>query len=162
MAGQGMNRVVVTGNLTQDPELRHTNSGVAIAEGRVAVNGREKRGGEWQDRADFFDFIVWGDRGESFAEHMSKGSPVAVDGRLRHERWETQEGGKRSRVLIVADRVQFLPTGQGGGGNRRESDFEPPVDGGRYSDEAQEQPAGGAYAGAPAGASAQDDDDIPF
>lgn len=102
-----INRVVLTGNLTRDPELRSTPSGTSVCNLGLAVNEREKVGDEWRDRANYFDITVWGKQAESAAQYLSKGSPVAVDGRLRHERWEV-DGQKRSTVKVVAHLVQFL------------------------------------------------------
>lgn len=104
-----INSVVITGNLTRDPELRHTPSGTAVCDLGVAVNEREKNSatGEWEERPNFFNVTVWGSQGESCANYLAKGRPVAIQGRLRYESWET-EGGKRSTVKIVAQVVQFL------------------------------------------------------
>src|SRR4051812_50059208 len=79
-----INRVVLVGNLTKDPELRHTPSGTAVCKLRLAVNTRQKDGatGEWGDKPNYFDVTVWGNQGESCAQYLAKGRPVAVDGRL--------------------------------------------------------------------------------
>jgi single-strand DNA-binding protein len=100
-----VNRVVLTGNLTADPEL--------VADGRVcklrlAVNGREKRQGEWQDYASYFDVTVFGAQGQNCKQYLAKGRPIAVDGRLRQRRWTTPEGQNRAAVEVIADSVQFL------------------------------------------------------
>jgi single-strand DNA-binding protein len=104
-----LNTVTITGNLTRDPELRHTPSGAAVCDLGVAVNEREKNAttGEWEERPNFFNVTVWGSQAESCANYLAKGRPVAIQGRLRYESWET-EGGKRSTVKIVAQIVQFL------------------------------------------------------
>lgn len=108
-----INRVLLIGNLTRDPELSHTGGGMAVCTLGIAINGREKVGEEWHDRADFFDVIVWGNQGENCAQYLAKGSPVAVDGRLRQDRWDDRDTGqKRSKVKIVADTVQFLRDGK--------------------------------------------------
>ncbi len=108
---QNINRVVLTGNLTRDPELRSTPSGTSVCKLRVAVNGRRKNShDEWVDKPNYFDVTVWGARGESCAEYLSKGRPVAIDGRLDWREWEAEGGGKRQAVEIVADTVQFLGT----------------------------------------------------
>jgi single-strand DNA-binding protein len=117
-----VNVVVITGNLTQDPELRHTGGGTAVCELRVAVNSSRKNGqtGEWEDKANYFNVTVWGAQGENCANYLSKGRPVAVEGRLDWREWEAKDGsGKRQAVSIVANRVQFLGSrdGSGGGGN---------------------------------------------
>ena len=120
MAGTNINRVVITGNLTRDPELRSTPGGTAVCKLRVAVNTRRKDGqsGEWVDKPNYFDVTVWGAQGENCSTYLSKGRPVAVDGRLDWREWEAQDGsGKRQAVEIIADSVQFLGSRDGGGGN---------------------------------------------
>jgi single-strand DNA-binding protein len=110
---QNINSVVITGNLTHDPDLRYTGAGTAVANLRVAVNGRRKDGqtGEWIDTVNYFNVTVWGARGESCAEYLAKGRPVAIDGRLEWNQWESKDGGaKREAVKIVAETVQFLPS----------------------------------------------------
>jgi single-strand DNA-binding protein len=111
-----INRVVLTGNLTRDPELRSLPSGTAVCSLRVACNTRRKNSdGEWADKPNFFDVTVWGGQGESIARYLSKGRPVAVDGRLEWREWETQDGTKRQAVEVIADSVQFLGNGNGNG-----------------------------------------------
>lgn len=124
-------RVVITGNLTHDPELRHTAGGYAVCTLRVAVNSREKQDGNWGDYTSYFDVTVWGNQGDACATHLSKGRPVAVDGRLREDRWEAKDGSKRSAVKIVADTVQFLGSGRSddGGAGSGGGDFQTPADG---------------------------------
>ena len=112
-----MNAVILTGRLTRDPELRTTPGGQSVCEFSIACNSREKDGstGEWGERADFFEITCWGNTAESVAQYMSKGRMVGVCGRLRHERWENQQGEKRSKVKVVARDVQFLQDGKGDG-----------------------------------------------
>ena len=107
---QNINVTVITGNLIRDPELRHTPGGTSICKLRVAVNGRRKDGksGEWVDEPNFFNVTVWGAQGENCANHLAKGRPVAVEGRLDWGEWEDKGGGKRQSVEIIADSVQFL------------------------------------------------------
>lgn len=102
-----VNTVALTGNLTRDPEQ--------FADGKVtkfglAVNEREKQGEEWVDRASFFDIVCFGKQGDNVHQYLSKGSPAAVQGRLRQDRWES-DGNNRSKVVVIADRVQFLRGG---------------------------------------------------
>jgi single-strand DNA-binding protein len=157
VAATNINRVVLTGNLTRDPELRSTPSGMSVCSLRVACNTRRKNQstGEWEDKPNFFDVTVWGAQGENCARFLAKGRPVAVDGRLEWREWEAQDGsGKRQAVDIIADAVQFLGSrddaGSSGGGFTPRSDV--PVD------ERDFQPAGAAArSGAPAA-----EDDIPF
>ena len=110
MAATNINRVVLTGNLTADPELRSLPSGNSVCKLRVACNTRRKNGstGEWEDKPNYFDVTVWGAQGENAARYLSKGRPVAIDGRLEWREWETQEGAKRQAIDIIADSVQFL------------------------------------------------------
>jgi len=111
-----INRVVLVGNLTKDPELRHTPSGTAVCKLRLAVNTRQKDGqtGEWGDKPNYFDVTVWGNQGESCAQYLAKGRPVGVDGRLDWREWDAQDGTKRQAVEIIADSVQFLGSRQDG------------------------------------------------
>jgi len=147
-----INRVVLVGNLTRDPELRHTPSGMAVCNLRLAVNSRKKdETGNWVDKPNYFDVTVWGSQGENCAQYLSKGRPVAIDGRLEWREWETPEGAKRQAVDVVADNVQFLGgrgdgEGGGGGGGGGGGSYIPPG-------------GGGADADFPSSAS---DDDIPF
>ena len=111
MAASNVNVVVITGNLTKDPELRYTGGGTAVCELRVAVNSRRKDGqsGQWVDKPNYFDVTVWGAQGENCANYLVKGRPVAVEGRLDWREWEAKDGsGKRQAVQIVANTVQFL------------------------------------------------------
>src|SRR5205823_9423227 len=104
-----INRVVLVGNLTRDPALRHTPSGTPVCSLRVAVNTRRKdESGQWVDKPNYFDVTAWGQQGENCAQYLAKGRPVAVDGRLEWREWEAQDGSKRQAVEIVADSVQFL------------------------------------------------------
>ncbi len=156
MAGVNINSVVITGNLTRDPELRTTPNGTSVCKLRVAVNSRRKdQSGEWVDKPNYFDVTVWGAQGENCANYLSKGRPVAVDGRLEWREWEAQDGsGKRQAVEIIASSVQFLGSrGDNGGGGGGGNGFEPKSD--VPADTSDFQPA---EAGAASGGS----DDIPF
>jgi single-strand DNA-binding protein len=116
LAASNINRVTITGNLTRDPELRHLQSGTPVCKLRVAVNSRRKdQSGEWVDKPNYFDVTVWGAQGENCANYLSKGRPVAVDGRLDWREWEDQNGNKRQSVEIIADTVQFLGSRDGSG-----------------------------------------------
>ena len=120
MAATNINRVIITGNLTADPELRSLPSGTSVCKLRVACNTRRKDNstGEWVDKPNYFDVTVWGAQGENCARYLSKGRPVAIDGRLEWREWE-QDGNKRQAIDIIADSVQFLssPRDDGGGGS---------------------------------------------
>jgi single-strand DNA-binding protein len=158
LAASNVNVVVVTGNLTRDPELRHLGSGTAVCKLRVAVNSRRKdQSGNWVDKPNYFDVTVWGAQGENCANYLSKGRPVAVEGRLDWREWEDQGGNKRQSVEIIANTVQFLGSrdGSGGGGNGNGGGFSPPQ---------SDVPADtGDFEAAPAGGGAgASEDDIPF
>ena len=151
MAATNINRVVITGNLTRDPELRSTPGGTSVCSLRVAVNSRRKdESGNWVDKPNYFDVTVWGAQGENCAQYLAKGRPVAVDGRLNWREWEDKEGGKRQTVDIIADSVQFLGSRDApqGGNGAVDSDLAP--------DTSDLQPSAVASGG---GGS---DDDIPF
>ena len=158
MAATNINRVVLTGNLTRDPELRSTPSGMSVCSLRVACNTRRKNNstGDWEDKPNFFDVTVWGAQGENCARFLAKGRPVALDGRLEWREWQDKEGNNRQSVEIIADAVQFLggrdDAPQGGGGFTPRSDV--PVDQSDF-----QQPVA-APAGGGGGSAA--DDDIPF
>jgi single-strand DNA-binding protein len=153
--------VVITGNLTRDPELRHTGGGTAVCELRVAVNSRRKDGttGEWTDKANYFDVVVWGAQGENCATYLSKGRPVAVEGRLDWREWEAKDGGgKRQAVQIIANTVQFLGSRDGGGGGGQ------PNGGGGFTPQS-DVPADTSDmegAGVGSGSGGGSEDDIPF
>ncbi len=123
MAATNINRVVLTGNLTRDPELRSLPSGMSVCKLRVAVNTRRKDNstGEWADKPNFFDVTVWGAQGENCAQYLSKGRPVAIDGRLEWREW-TKDDEHRAAVEIVADLIR---RGQGAG--RYRTDFDPAI-----------------------------------
>jgi single-strand DNA-binding protein len=115
-----INRVVLVGNLTKDPELRHTPSGTAVCKLRLAVNTRQKDPqGNWGDKPNYFDVTVWGNQAESCSQFLSKGRPIGVDGRLDWREWVAQDGSKRQAVEIIADTVQFLGSREEGSGERQ-------------------------------------------
>jgi single-strand DNA-binding protein len=155
VAASNINVVVITGNLTRDPELRSTPGGTSVCKLRVAVNSRRKEGqtGEWVDKPNYFDVTVWGAQGENCAQYLSKGRPVAVEGRLDWREWEDKEGGKRQSVEVIANSVQFLGSRDGGGnGNGFTPSSDTPADTSDF--EGAPAPAGAASGGS--------DDDIPF
>jgi single-strand DNA-binding protein len=158
MAATNINRVVLTGNLTRDPELRSTPSGTSICGLRIATNTRRKDGqsGEWVDKANYFDVTIFGRQGENAAQYLAKGRPVAIDGRLEWREWQDKDGNKRQSVDIIADNVQFLGgREEGGAGNGGGQRFTPQADVPADSSDFAAAPAGGGGGGA-------QDDDIPF
>ena len=103
-----INRVVLTGNLTRDPELSSTPGGLSICKLGLAVNGRRKtKEGNWEEKANFFRVTVFGKQAENCHQYLKKGRAIAIDGRLEWSQWE-REGQKRESVDIIADNVQFL------------------------------------------------------
>jgi len=157
MAGTNINRVILTGNLTRDPELSSLpSSGMAVCSLRVACNGRRKNNqtGEWEDQPNYFDVTVFGAQGENCSRYLRKGRPVAIDGRLRWREWQTNEGQKRQAVDIIAESVQFLGSredagnGNGFSSSVRATESDVPIDTGDF----ESAPSGGAAA----------DEDIPF
>ena len=99
------NTVTLIGNLVDDPEMRFTPSGVAMAKVRFAVNRRYQRQGEWQEETSFFGGTLWRDAAENAAESLQKGMRVIVTGRLEQRSWETPEGDKRSIVAVAIDEI---------------------------------------------------------
>lgn len=136
---ENLNRWIGTGNLTRDPELKEPREDLVIANMRLAVNSRVKSGGEWVDKPNYFDVVCFGGMARNVARYLSKGSPVAIDGRLDWREWEDGDGNRRQAVQIIADNVQFLE-----GGQRRDGDGSEPV------------------AAAPTASAPLPDDDIPF
>ena len=105
-----INRVVISGNLTRDPELRHTQSGTAVLGIGVAVNERRKNQstGEWEDCPNFIDCTMFGARAEAVSKLLSKGAKVAVEGRLRYSSWEAKDGSKRSKLEVLIDEIEIM------------------------------------------------------
>src|ERR687886_1107242 len=146
MAATNINRVVLTGNLTRDPELRNTPSGTPVCSLRIASNSRRKdASGNWVDKPNYFDVTVWGAQGENCANYLSKGRPVAIDGRLEWRQYEDKQGNKRQAVDIIADSVQFLGSREdaGNGGGRFTPQSDDPPDTGDFP----KGPLGGGGAG---------------
>jgi len=132
-----VNVVVLAGNLTRDPELKATPSGASVLEIGLAVNDRvqDRASGEWTDRANYFDVVVWGKRADALSEILARGDKVTVQGRLRWSSWENASGEKRSRVTVTAEQIELM--------------------------QRRDRPAAAPSAPAPA-RHEEDDDDIPF
>ncbi len=153
-----INRVNITGNLTRDPELRATSGGTQVLHLGVAVNDRRRnpQTGNWEDYPNFIDCVMFGTRAEAIQRYLSKGTKVAIEGRLRYSSWE-RDGQKRSKIEVVVDEIEFMSSRQGGGSN------------GGYAAQAPAQAPyqASAPASAPAPVSAPPaadvyDEDIPF
>jgi single-strand DNA-binding protein len=129
-----LNKVFLIGNLTRDPELRYIPSGTAVANFGLATNRvYTTQDGERKEEVCFVDIVTWAKTAENCANYLSKGRSIFIEGRLQYDSWETEDGQKRSRLRVVADRVQFL-------GGRRAEDV----------------------VGAPGMDEVEADDDIPF
>ena len=112
-----INRVTISGNLTRDPELRATAGGTQVLSFGVAVNDRRRnpQNGEWEDYPNFVDCTMFGTRAEAVSRYLSKGSKVAIEGKLRYSSWE-RDGQRRSKLEVIVDEIEFLSRGQQGGG----------------------------------------------
>ena len=111
-----INRVVISGNLTRDPEMRATASGTQVLSFGVAVNDRRRnpQSGEWEDYPNFVDCTMFGTRAAAVQRYLSKGSKVAIEGKLRYSSWE-RDGQRRSKLEVIVDEIEFLSRGQQGG-----------------------------------------------
>ena len=147
-----LNKVFLMGNLTRDPEVRHTPKGTAVGDLAMAINLTYRaQDGTENEEVCYVDVVVWGRQAETCRDYLSKGAPIFVEGRLQLDQWEGPEGEKKSRLRVRADRVQFLSRGGGGGGGRGARS-----EGGSGRERSGESPAPKAPATDPA------DDDVPF
>lgn len=164
------NRVILIGNLTRDIELRYLQSGMAVTDVGLAVNDRRKgNNGEWIEETTFIDVTVWGRSAEVMSEYLSKGMPVFIEGRLKLDSWEGQDGQKRSKLKVICERMQLIGAprqgGQGGGprppqqGAPRGQGFQQNQQN-QNSQFSQAAPSDEFFDAAPSGGSGGDD--IPF
>ena len=156
MAG-GINKVILIGNLGNDPEMRHTPSGAGVCEFRLATNEAwTDKQGQRQERTEWHRVVVWGKKAEVCSKYLSKGRQVYVEGRLRTRSWEDKEGNKRYTTEVIANDVQFLGGGREGGGREGGG-------GGRGGSGGMDEPPPGDYfGGGGGGGGGGPDDDIPF
>ncbi len=161
MAGD-INRVVLVGRLTRDPELKQTNTGTSLCRFSVANNRTYIQNGEKKEEVSFFNCVAWGRQGEVINQYCQKGKQLAVEGRIRQNSWQDNEGKKRSTVDIVVEQVQFI----GGSAQQERSETSSSWDAG-----AQFQQSAAPVMNAPSSVSPDmkaslpqqmDDDDIPF
>ena len=162
MAAANINRVILTGRLTRDPELRTLPSGMSVCSLRLAFNTRKKdpTTGEWGEKGNFIDVTVWGRQGEIVAQYMTKGRAIAVDGRLEWREFTDSQGNNRQAIEIIADNTEFIggrdEGAPGGGGFAPRSDI--PVDTADFA----AAPAANGAPSTPSPSPAPADDDIPF
>ena len=157
-----LNKVMLIGNLTRDPELRHTPKGTAVSEISLAINRVWNNDqGQKQEETTFVEVTLWGRQAELAQQYLVKGRPVYIEGRLQLDSWDDKETGKkRSKLRVIGENMQFLSSGTGAGGNSG---------GGNFSERPpQSSSAPQQRSGPPQGASAapadefQEEDDIPF
>ncbi|MEQ8845028.1 MAG: single-stranded DNA-binding protein [Phycisphaerales bacterium] len=152
MAGS-FNKVFLMGNLTRDVEVRHTPQNMAIAKMGLAVNRKFKtQSGESREEVTFVDCDAFGRTAEVMAQYLRKGSPVFIEGRLKLDQWQDQQGNKRNKLFVVVESFQFVDSGQGGGGGGGGGSYAQSGSGGGGSH------SGGGYDSDPV----PPDDDIPF
>ena len=157
-----INKVIISGNLTRDPELRQTQSGLPVLGFGVAVNDRRRnqQTGEWEDFPNFIDCTMFGTRASALANYLKKGTKVAIEGKLRWSQWE-RDGQKRSKIEVIVDELEFMSSRNGDssyGGNNSYSNG-----GGNYGDDANyAAPAQMADAPVIDASSSVYDEDIPF
>ena len=162
-----INRVIISGNLTRDPELRSTQSGMDVLSFGVAVNARRRnpQTNEWEDYPNFVDCTMFGNRARSLAQYLSKGTKVSIEGKLRWSQWE-RDGQKRSKLEVIVDELEFMSSRNSNGGA-------PSYGGDAYGNQGYSAPAPAYSAPTPAPAPAPAapvidasssvyDDDIPF
>ena len=153
------NRVILIGNITRDPELRYTPNSLAVTDIGLAVNDRRKgQNGEWMEETTFVDITIWGRTAEVVCEYCTKGSPLMVEGRLKLDSWEGNDGQKRNKLKVVGERVQLLGSKGGGGGGG---------EGRSYSRQQSAPSHDNSYSQPPSydsdmGSSSMPDDDVPF
>jgi single-strand DNA-binding protein len=154
-----LNKVLLLGNLTRDPELRYTPKGTAVADIAVAINrvwNNEQN--QRQEETTFVDITLWGRQAEIAQQYLSKGRGVFIEGRLQMDTWEDKASGqKRSKLKVVAENLQFMPDGKGNGGGGISSSQ------GSQGLPASRGASSGSMGGSPADESGfQEEDDIPF
>jgi single-strand DNA-binding protein len=154
-----LNKALIFGNLTRDPELRAMPSGMNVVNFSVATNRTFKdRDGKKQEQTDFHNIVVFGRQADTVNQYLKKGSSVMIEGRIQTRSWDGKDGEKKYRTEIVADRVQFGPRGSGGGGGARHAEEQPQESGGG----AEEMPSNSGGAGIDYPKDDINPDDIPF
>ena len=150
-----MNKVYLIGNLTRDPEMRSTNTGIPVCNFSIAVNRRFRNAQTGQQETDFFNIVAWRQLAELCSRYLAKGRKVAVSGSIQTRTYEAQDGSKRTAFDIVADEVEFLSAGQGSASS---ADYASPMSSPAPAPR-QQAPA---FSPADAGFTQVDDDELPF
>ena len=114
-----MNRVIISGNLGQKPEVRQANSGISVCNFGVATNERVKKGDEWEDHTEWHNIVVFGKQGENCEKYLDKGSRVVIEGKIRTKSWEDKEGNTRKKTEIIANNVEFGERPANGAGQQQ-------------------------------------------
>jgi single-strand DNA-binding protein len=158
-----LNKVLLMGNLTRDPEVRYTPKGTAVGDLAIAINDSYKaQDGSIKETVTYVDIEVWGRQAETCKQYLTKGRPIFVEGQLRLDQWETPQGEKKRQLRVRADRVQFL----GGGGERSGGNYSggggPPGGTGPGESARPVRPATAASGASEERPPLPDDDDIPF
>lgn len=153
-----INRVLISGNLTRDPELRQTGGGTQVLSFGVAVNDRRRnpQTGEWEDYPNFIDCTMFGARAEALSRYLSKGTKVAIEGKLRWSQWE-RDGQKRSKIEVIVDELEFMTSRNDGSGQRQYAPAQANQYGSAQPQYSQPNPASSIDA-----SSSVYDEDIPF
>ncbi len=152
-----LNKVLLIGNLTRDPEVRYTPKGAAVADLGLATNRTWRtETGEEKEEVCYVNVVVWGKSAEAAGKYLKKGRPVFVEGRLQFESWE-KNGEKRTTLKVHCERLQFLGSGGGAGGSR-----EPDAEGSSSQDSPPAPGKPASKAGAGSAEPDLEDDDIPF
>jgi len=158
-----INKVVISGNLTREPEMRQTAGGMSVMTVGIAVNDRRKnqQTGEWEDYPNFIDCTMFGNRAEGVSRFLGKGSKVCIEGKLRWSQWDGKDGHKRSKIEVIVDEIEFMSRSNAeswnNGAGAYKSTYDDETDGYRPQNTPQtprsnqEQPFGSLY-----------DEDIPF
>jgi single-strand DNA-binding protein len=156
---RGVNKVILIGNLGQDPESRTTPGGTTVTNLRIATTDswKDKQSGEQKEQTEWHTVVLWNRLGEIAAEYLKKGQQVYIEGSLRTRKWQDKTGNDRYSTEIVASEMQMLSSGRGGGGATQETRDNREAGGGRGGF-APAAPAGGSGGGS----AADFDDDIPF
>jgi single-strand DNA-binding protein len=154
-----LNKVMLLGNLTRDPELRYAPNGTPVANFGMAINRRYRQGEEWREDVCYVDVVTFGRQAETVGEYLSKGNLAMIEGRLQWRSWETEDGQKRSKHEVVANNVQFMPRMQGDGAHAGSPS--------RRADSVSAPPSRDTYAPPrdmmpPPEMPTPEDDDIPF